>query len=100
GAMPGVGRGAAGGLDALGGGPGAGPMPGYPATGPMQGPPIPVPRQAPISQPPGPLPLAAVTPLPAVTLDHFGDGSGTVGAGLVWPNQPPHPHDPYRDGAG
>ena len=48
----------------------------------------------------GPLPDAAVTPLPALSHDHYGDGAGTTGAGLIWPGQPPHPHDPFQDGAG
>lgn len=52
--------------------------------------------------PPGPLPLANVVPLPALSLDHYGDGSGTTGAFLIWMGQLPHqyPISRYEDGNG
>jgi hypothetical protein len=53
-------------------------------------------------QPPGPLALAAVVPLPALSHDHYGDGAGTVGAGLIWLGQLPHQYriSRYQDGDG
>ena len=76
-------------------------MPGDYGTGGNQPPPVPIPPRADLGpQAPGPLPMAAVVPLPALSHDHYGDGAGTVGAGLIWPGQPPHSHDLYKDGAG
>jgi hypothetical protein len=59
-----------------------------------------MPRQDQPEQPVGPLPMAALVPLPSVTLDHHGDGSGTVGAGLIWMGQLPHEYSRYQDGDG
>jgi hypothetical protein len=46
--------------------------------------------------------VAAVAPLPAVSLDHYGDGAGTTGAGLIWLGQLPHQYriSRYHDGDG
>jgi PDZ domain len=115
----------AGGVPATGGSPattGAQPAIGYPTTlgaqpglGGMeenpsaagsagnQPPPIPLPPPHDLgTQVVGPMPLAALTPLPSLSLDHYGDGSGTVGAGLIWMGQLPHQYhgSRYHDGDG
>jgi hypothetical protein len=48
------------------------------------------------------MPLAALMPLPSLSFDHHGDGSGTVGAGLIWMGQLPHQYrvSRYHDGDG
>jgi hypothetical protein len=109
GGAPGTGVGTAGaqpplpgvsGLSAPGGYSGA--LTGGNESGAMQAPPIPIPMREQPPQPVGPLPLAAMVPLPSVTLDHHGDGSGTVGAGLIWMGQLPDQYGitRYEDGDG
>lgn len=109
----GIGAGAAGAQPSLGGLPalpGAGGLPSTVGSGPMswastgavQPPPVPAPRREEPPQPVGPLPLPALYRLPSITLDHYGDGSGTVGAGLIWMGQLPDQYGitRYHDGAG
>lgn len=72
------------------------------STGAMQPPPLPMPPRAEQEQPVGPLPLPALVRLPSVSLDHYGDGSGTVGSYLIWDGQLPHQYriTRYHDGNG
>jgi PDZ domain len=64
--------------------------------------PSPIPRREVLEQPAGlmPQPEPAVAGLPALSHDHFGDGSGTVGSSLIWQGQLPHGHSRYEDGDG
>ncbi len=78
-------------------------IPGGPGSNWSQPPPIPLPRrEAPEQTTVGPLPVAAVVPLPALSHDHYGDGAGTVGAGLIWLGQLPHQYriSRFQDGDG
>jgi hypothetical protein len=90
----------------LGAQPGSSDMAGNPAvpgSGGNQPPPVPLPPPHDLgTQVVGPMPLAALTPLPALSLDHYGDGSGTVGAGLIWMGQLPQQYhgSRYHDGDG
>jgi hypothetical protein len=77
--------------------------PDVPGSGGNQPPPIPLPPPHDLgTQVVGPMPLAALTPLPALSFDHYGDGSGTVGAGLIWMGQLPDQYhiSRYHDGDG
>ena len=76
---------------------------GRPGSGGNQPPPMPMPPRPDLGpQGIGPLPLAAVMPLPAISLDHHGDGAGTTGAGLIWHGQLPTQYGitRYDDGDG
>lgn len=103
----------AGGVPAMGGyptTPGAQPPfggmvanPEVPGSGGNQPPPIPMPLRPDLgTQVVGPMPLAALMPLPALSFDHYGDGSGTVGAGLIWMGQLPNQYgvSRFHDGDG
>lgn len=98
-ALPGVSG--EGGMQPPSGGPTV--MPWAYATGGNQPPPVPMPPRADLGpQVVGPLPIPAVVPLPAASLDHYGDGAGTVGAGLIWMGQLPEQYriSRYHDGDG
>jgi hypothetical protein len=64
--------------------------------------PSPILRREVLDQPAGlmPSPEPSVAGLPALSHDHFGDGSGTVGASLIWQGQLPHGYSRYEDGDG
>src|SRR5438067_402365 len=89
-----------GGLSTIPGAPGAGAtgpslggpaaMPGNLGAGSMPTEPTWMPMRADSEPPPpGPMPLAAAVPLPTLSHDRYGDGSGTVGSLLVWLGQLP-----------
>jgi PDZ domain len=77
--------------------------PGVPGSSGDQPLPVPMPPRPDLgTQVVGPLPLASVVPLPALSHDHYGDGAGTVGSGLIWLGQLPHQYriSRFRDGDG
>jgi hypothetical protein len=77
--------------------------PGGSGLGGNQPPPVPLPPPHDLgTQVVGPLPVASVVPLPSLSHDHYGDGAGTVGAGLIWMGQLPHQYQisRFHDGDG